>query len=503
MASVHLLLLIHGLWGNPTHLDELARIAQETHAGAAADGTVLRVLVAKTNANSATYDGIDWGGERVTQEVYEEKERIESEGKTITKFSITGYSLGGLIARYVIGILKQRQFFDTAEPMNFNTIATPHIGLPIWNGTFFASVSNFFGPILLSRTGEQFYGVDNYASTGMPLLEVMADSNRIFYQALASFRNKRIYANAVRDTTVPYVTACIEEEDPFAEWDTNGMEIKMNEKYPALVESWSPSEGFQSQEVQPAQMFGTPSWFRQRKATKTNKTEKRATLPPFLQFRFPFNILFYTLLPVLIPIGVTLALTRLSLDSRSSRRRLRQLEKELGKDSPSGRKLITILSELEKEVEVAVGDAVDHLMDNPSSSLSRPVAAVQSLTSSSSSSSLQSSPSSQFLSPSSSTSNSTSVSASSSSSNLEEKEIEKATRGARADKGSMTKPALTPLQRRLARMMNTMPELKKERAMFRKVANSHGIIISRDVKRFAMHKEGEPVVRHWAEQLLV
>lgn len=48
-----------------------------------------------------------------------------------------------------------------------------------------------------------------------------------------------------------------------------------------------------------------------------------------------------------------------------------------------------------------------------------------------------------------------------------------------------------------------MPELKKERAMFRKVANSHGIIISRDVKRFAMHKEGEPVVRHWAEQLLV
>lgn len=127
--------------------------------------------------------------------------------------------------------------------MNFNTIATPHIGLPIWNGTFFASVSNFFGPILLSRTGEQFYGVDNYASTGMPLLEVMADSSkcrllnvirlrsdvtqpdRIFYQALASFRNKRIYANAVRDTTVPYVTACIEEEDPFAEWDTNGMEM--------------------------------------------------------------------------------------------------------------------------------------------------------------------------------------------------------------------------------------------------------------------------------------
>lgn len=68
--SVHLLVLIHGMWGNPNHLAELARIIKETHEKAEPDGsTELQVLVAKTNSDDSTYDGIDWGGERVAQEV--------------------------------------------------------------------------------------------------------------------------------------------------------------------------------------------------------------------------------------------------------------------------------------------------------------------------------------------------------------------------------------------------------------------------------------------------
>jgi hypothetical protein len=491
MTSVHLLLLIHGLWGNPTHLGELARIAKETHSEATADGTRLRILVAESNSSSATYDGIDWGGERVAQEVYDEKAKIEAEGQTITKFSVTGYSLGGLIARYVIGILKQREFFESVKPMNFNTIATPHLGLPIWNGTFFSSVSNFFGPTLLSRTGEQFYGVDNYASTGKPLLEIMADSSRVFYQSLAAFQNKRIYANAVYDSTVPYVTAAMEEEDPFAEHLTNGIQIKMNEKYPALVESWSLPE---NPPVQVVPRFGTPSWFRHRKETKK---ESRPSLPPFLQFRFPFNILFYTLLPILIPIGLTLAYTRLRLDARSSRSRLRELEKELSKDTPNGRKLIKILSEMEAQMEIVIGDAVGNIVDNANSSLSKPAAALEGLTVSSS----LNSPSQ----PSSSSSSTSNVS-SQQTTNKEEKEIAKLTprESKRSrERGSASKPALTPLQKKLAMMLNTMPELKKERAMFKNVVNSHGMIISRDVKRFEAHKQGWAVVRHWADQLVV
>lgn len=68
MAPIHLLVLIHGMWGNPGHLAELARIARETHS-TASDGTKLHVLLAEANREDSTYDGIDWGGERVADEV--------------------------------------------------------------------------------------------------------------------------------------------------------------------------------------------------------------------------------------------------------------------------------------------------------------------------------------------------------------------------------------------------------------------------------------------------
>jgi len=65
--------------------------------------------------------------------------------------------------------------------------------------------------------------------------------DRIFYQALALFKHVRIYANAyvsqvplgnytlmtcsIMDITVPYITAAIETEDPFAGEETNGLEV--------------------------------------------------------------------------------------------------------------------------------------------------------------------------------------------------------------------------------------------------------------------------------------
>ena len=89
----------------------------------------------------------------------------------------------------------QRGFFDKVTPVNFNTAATPHIGLPRYR-TVISGLFAFFGPRLLSRTGEQFYAVrpalvapaehgsyevlsiyqvDKWSQTGRPLLEVMAD----------------------------------------------------------------------------------------------------------------------------------------------------------------------------------------------------------------------------------------------------------------------------------------------------------------------------------------
>jgi Putative serine esterase (DUF676) len=67
--STHLLVLIHGMWGNPDHLAEMRRIIIEKFSHDADDDLHLEVLVSQTNRGKSTYDGIDWGGERITEEV--------------------------------------------------------------------------------------------------------------------------------------------------------------------------------------------------------------------------------------------------------------------------------------------------------------------------------------------------------------------------------------------------------------------------------------------------
>ena len=113
-------------------------------------------------------------------------------------------------------MLHQRHFFQDVTPVNFNTFATPHLGLLRYS-TLLSTLFSHLGPKLLSRTGEQFYCVDQWSNTGRPLLQVMADpgqprnslqppyfdrlltppvSDFVFWQALSHFQHIRIYANA-------------------------------------------------------------------------------------------------------------------------------------------------------------------------------------------------------------------------------------------------------------------------------------------------------------------
>ena len=69
--NVHLLVLIHGMWGNPSHLASMNRIMKETRIHQISvdqDGATLHVMMPETNKDESTYDGIDWGGERVATE---------------------------------------------------------------------------------------------------------------------------------------------------------------------------------------------------------------------------------------------------------------------------------------------------------------------------------------------------------------------------------------------------------------------------------------------------
>lgn len=74
-------------------------------------------------------------------------------------------------------ILFQRGVFKNIKPINFATFATPHIGLLRTSSTWSALLATL-GPKLLSRTGEQFYTVDQWGASGRSLLETMADKSK-------------------------------------------------------------------------------------------------------------------------------------------------------------------------------------------------------------------------------------------------------------------------------------------------------------------------------------
>lgn len=77
----------------------------------------LYMLLAKRNSGSFTYDGIELGGERVCAEIEDEMRAIETRGGKIKKLSIIGYSLGGLVSRYAVGLLYAKGILDSVECM--------------------------------------------------------------------------------------------------------------------------------------------------------------------------------------------------------------------------------------------------------------------------------------------------------------------------------------------------------------------------------------------------
>lgn len=263
------------------------------------------------------------------------------------------------------------------------------------------------------------------------------------------------FTHRINDLTVPYVTSAIEVEDPFAESSTNGIEVYVKSRLlrpnysscsaRALDEAYSPlMASYSLPPVPPPRtprpVLLSPGWFRSLKP-------ERPFLPPFLQVRFPFNIVcvaafsssllshnpqaIYVLLPFLIPVFISLVITRLTLASRSSRARIKLLEK----DASNSEKLVHILAQLERQVEDAVVDFIDDPDPSPAQLKKKP---------------------------------------------------------------SPEHPILTPLQRKIAASLNKLP-IEKKLTYIRGVRNAHAVIVCRDVKRFEAHRVGEGVLRNWAD----
>ena len=70
-------------------------------------------------------------------------------------------------------------------------------------------------------------------------------------------------------------------------------------------------------------------------------------------------------------------------------------------------------------------------------------------------------------------------------------------------KSSKKSPYINAAQKKMAAVLNALPQLKKERAYISGVRNSHAVIVMRDVASLEFHKIGEGVLRHWADAFVM
>ncbi|KAM4057764.1 putative serine esterase [Hirsutella rhossiliensis] len=206
----HLCVLVHGLWGNPDHMRNIAKTLRSRHPP-----DELYMLLAKRNSGSFTYDGVELGGERVCAEIEDELRAIESRGGKIKKLSIIGYSLGGLVSRYAVGLLYAKGILDSVECMNFATFASPHLGVRTPLKGWHNHMWNVVGARSLSMSGRQLFTIDRFRDTNRPLLSVLADPTSIFMLGQRKFKRHTLYTNVVNDRSAVYYTTGIHKTDPY------------------------------------------------------------------------------------------------------------------------------------------------------------------------------------------------------------------------------------------------------------------------------------------------
>ncbi|KAF9164528.1 hypothetical protein BGX20_000917 [Mortierella sp. AD010] len=366
--GVHLVVLHHGLWGNKGHVKFIAQQFKKRF------GNRILVYRAESNESSLTYDGIDICGQRAVEEISKVIHVIEEGGdiselrgqkkskskdskkstrspnssanstpdqsnissrnsshedisvtstsnntpKKVTQFSYIGYSLGGLIGRFVVGLMDMEKFFDPVEeggrgiePFYFVTMATPHLGIRQPPKSTWSKVYNYLSSRMLSRSGEQMHMIDDYVDR-KPLLLVMTEPDSIFVKALQRFKRRAVYCNIKNDRSVPFWTASFSDADPFHELES--MEIQYNSGYSSVIES------FEHYDTETLTRLKNEREESLKSLSFAKRTSKKISSMPWKKYAF-FGILG----PFLIPLWIIFASTTISYQGISSRKRTKHM----------------------------------------------------------------------------------------------------------------------------------------------------------------------------------
>ncbi|KAG2447611.1 hypothetical protein HYH02_007531 [Chlamydomonas schloesseri] len=158
---------------------------------------------------------------------------LAKQGKPVTRLSMIGYSMGGLMNRYTAGKLYAEGVFDEGgvTPVNFITVATPHLGawrLPV---NLLNRAFNYLVPVTTSRSGYQIMLQDQHV-WGKPLMCLMSHPDLLFMRALRRFKRLALYANVFHDRPVPYCTAAIRLDNPY---EGGAPPVPIDPAFPSIV----------------------------------------------------------------------------------------------------------------------------------------------------------------------------------------------------------------------------------------------------------------------------
>ncbi|XP_057429090.1 putative lipase YDL109C isoform X1 [Lotus japonicus] len=234
----HLIVLVHGISSSPYDWT-YAEAELKRHLG-----EKILIYASSSNSYNKTFTGIDEAGKRLADEVVQ----VVKSTKSLKRISFLAHSLGGLFARYAIAVLyspnsntydsgqpgdstncmmenSQRTEFSRGtiaglEPLNFITLASPHLGvrgkkqLPFLLGVpILEKLAAPIAPYFIGRTGSQLFLTDGISNKPPLLLRMASDcEDGKFISALGAFRCRVLYANVSYDHMVGWRTSSIRRE---------------------------------------------------------------------------------------------------------------------------------------------------------------------------------------------------------------------------------------------------------------------------------------------------
>ncbi|KAK4385177.1 ATP-dependent 6-phosphofructokinase, chloroplastic [Sesamum angolense] len=205
--------------------------------------------------------GSDWkfGAEQFVQSL-PDKVFVHCSERNAAKLTLDGVDVmvsdwlrRGLVARYAIGKLYRPPVGGNAEevstnvsseeskgtiadlqPMNFITVATPHLGSRgtiSFGVTAFEKAAGLVIHLIFRRTGRHLFLRDDDEGKP-PLLRRMVEDNEesLFMSALRSFKRRVAYSNVGYDHIVGWRTSSIRRNSELPKWEDS-----VDEKYPHVV----------------------------------------------------------------------------------------------------------------------------------------------------------------------------------------------------------------------------------------------------------------------------